>query len=69
MQAMSPPVRPLSRAWVILPIAAIGFLVWINLARIQRIDYVSNLPGRAEPVDVIEASSPTGLGHGYGRLT
>jgi hypothetical protein len=68
MKAMSPSVRLFSRAWAILPIAAIGFLIWINLARIQRIDYVSSLPGRAEPADTITAASPTGYANGQREL-
>jgi len=68
MKAMSPSVRLFSRAWAILPIAAIGFLIWINLARIQRIDYVSSLPGRAEPEDTITAASPTGYANGQREL-
>lgn len=65
---MSPPVRFFSRVWTIIPVGALGFLVWINHARIQRIEYVSSLPGRAEPVDVLDPASPTGYAHGQREL-
>ena len=58
----------MSRVWIILPIGALGFLVWINHARIQRIEYVSNLPGRAESADVLDPTSPTGYAHGQREL-
>ncbi|HUJ43133.1 MAG TPA: hypothetical protein VLW52_05955 [Opitutaceae bacterium] len=65
---MTPPVRLFSRAWLALPLGAIGFLVWINHARLQRVEYVSSLPGRAEPVDVLVPASPTGYAHGQREL-
>jgi hypothetical protein len=65
---MSLPVRLISRAWTIIPVGALGFLVWINHVRIQRIEFVSSLPGRAETVDVLDPASPTGYAHGQREL-
>jgi hypothetical protein len=65
---MSFPVRLLSCAWPFIPVGALGFLVWINHARIQRVEYVSSLAGRAELVDVLEPASPTGYAHGQREL-
>jgi hypothetical protein len=39
----------LARVWLILPVGALGFLVWINHARLQRIDYVTSLAGGPAP--------------------
>ena len=65
---MSPPVRLFSRAWTIIPIGALGFLVWINHARMQRVEFVSNLPGRAGSVEVPDSASPTGYARGQREL-
>jgi hypothetical protein len=65
---MSPPVRLFSRAWTIIPVGALGFLVWINHARMQRVEYVSSLPGRAQSVDVLDPALPTGYAHGQREL-
>lgn len=34
--------------------------MWVDAVRVQRIDHVSMLPGRAEATDVIDPGSPTG---------
>jgi hypothetical protein len=60
--------RVFSRAWVIIPICACGFLIWTDHSRIQRVEYVSGLPGRAEAVDAIDRASPTGYAHGQREL-
>jgi len=65
---MSPPVRLSSRAWIILLVGALGFLVWINHARMQRVEFVSSLLGRAGSVDVPDSVSPTGYAHGQRQL-
>ena len=65
---MSPTVRPFSRAWVIILVGALGFLVWINRARMQRVEFVSSLPGRAGSVDGPDSASPTGYAHGQREL-
>ena len=63
---MNPSVPFYSRVGIIIPIAALGFLVWINHARIRRVEYVSSLPGRAEAA--LDAASPTGYAHGQREL-
>ena len=65
---MIPTVNLFSRVWIIIPVGAIGFLIWVNHARIQRVEYVSSLPGRAESVDVPDPTSPTGHAHGQREL-
>jgi hypothetical protein len=64
----SPPVSLFSRLWIIIPVGALGFLIWVNHARMQRVQFVSNLPGRAESVDVPDPASPTGYAHGQREL-
>jgi hypothetical protein len=50
---------------MIAPVGACGFLIWANHGRTQRVEYVSGL---AEPVDVIDAASPTGYANGQREL-
>jgi hypothetical protein len=57
---MSPIARTLSRLWVLAPVCACGFIVWTDLGRARRVDYVSGLEGRARPADVLDAGSATG---------
>ena len=65
---MSLPVRPFFRAWAVVPIGALALLVWVDHGRIQRVEYVSHLPGRAEPADVADPGSPTGYANGQREL-
>jgi hypothetical protein len=65
---MSLPDRLLARAWIIVPAAALGFLVWVDHARIRRVEYVSNLAGRAAPAGVVDAASPSGRPNGQREL-
>jgi hypothetical protein len=60
--------RVFSRAWVILPVCACGFLAWTDHTRIRQVEYISRLPGRAEEVDVIDPASQTGYAHGQREL-
>ena len=41
---MSGAFRPSSGAWVLIPICAFAFLIWANITRIRRVDYVSGTP-------------------------
>jgi len=36
--------RPSSGAWVLVPLCAFVFLIWANITRIRRVDYVSGTP-------------------------
>ncbi len=56
------------RLWIVALVCAGGFLVWCTLARIQRIEYVSSLAGRANPVDIIAINSPTGYANGQREM-
>jgi hypothetical protein len=60
--------RTSSLLWLIAPLCACGFLVWDDCGRIQRIETISSLPGRAGVVDRIEASSLTGYANGQREL-
>lgn len=51
---LSNPFRLSSLTWIVVPLCAIGFLIWINQVRVRQIEYVS---GVGEPA---EASSPSG---------
>jgi hypothetical protein len=62
---MNFPSRLSSHTWIIALICAGGFLLWINVARVQRVDYISGL---AEPPVASEAASPTGYASGLRRL-
>ena len=62
---MSFPSRLSNHAWVIVLICACGFLVWIDAARAQRVEFVSGLAGT---VPVADASSPTGYAAGVRQL-
>jgi hypothetical protein len=65
---MSSSARILPRLWVIAPAIALGFLAWCDEARIHRVERVCGLAGRAQPVDVIDAASPTGYPDGQREL-
>ena len=54
-----------SRIWIIALLAAGGFLLWIDAGRIRRVEYISAL---AEPVEAVDAASPTGYAAGLRRL-
>jgi hypothetical protein len=62
---MSQPTPLASRLWLIVPICAVGFLVWLNSGRIAHVDYVSGLAGSEVTV---EAASPTGYADGRRHL-
>ena len=57
-----------SLVWLIAPVCACGLVVWSSQGRLQRVEYVSGLAGRAGPVDVIDAASPTGYANGQREL-
>jgi hypothetical protein len=54
--------------WLIAPACACGFVVWASHGRMQRVEYVSGLAGRAAPVDAVDAASPTGYANGQREL-
>ena len=45
---------------MIVPVCACGFLGWTDHGRMQRVEHVSGLAGRAESANIAEARSPTG---------
>jgi hypothetical protein len=52
--------RILPRLWVAVPIGACAFILWLDLGRVRRVEYVCGLEGRARKVDALDAGSPTG---------
>ena len=58
---MSIPSKLSARAWLLIPLCAVGFLVWTNLERAQRAEQVTNTD-REEAV--VDAASPTGYAGG-----
>ncbi len=58
---MSFPPSLSSRFWLVAALCALGFVVWLDYQRIQRVEYVTNTD-REEAV--LDASSPTGYAGG-----
>jgi hypothetical protein len=56
---MRNPFRLFPHAWVPIPLCACGFLIWADLLRIQRVEYVS---GIAEASGTEPAGAPTPAG-------
>ncbi len=54
-----------SFAWVLALIGAGGFLLWINAARSQRVEFISGLAG---PTPGVDTTSPTGYAAGLRRM-
>src|ERR1700676_2191525 len=65
---MSTLARIATRLWVLVPVCACGLLVWLDQGRVRRVEYVCGLEGRARPVDVLDARSPTGYADGQREL-
>ena len=65
---MSLIARILPRAWVVAPACACGYLAWSAHVRVEHVDYVSGLVGRARAVDAPDAASPTGYADGQREL-
>jgi hypothetical protein len=49
-------------------ICACAYLAWSGHVRMQRVEYVSGLAGRANPVDAVDDGSPTGYANGQREL-
>jgi hypothetical protein len=65
---MSLASRSYFRPWLLVVAAACAFVVWVDMGRIRRIEYVSHLDGRARTPDVIDPRSPTGYADGQREL-
>ena len=55
-------------AWVVVPVCALGFLLWVDVAKVRRIEHVSGLAPWSTEAPVLEANSPTGYAGGKRRL-
>ncbi|HVZ64523.1 MAG TPA: hypothetical protein VG936_08120 [Lacunisphaera sp.] len=62
---MTPAARFTSFLWLLAPLSACAFLIWMAAARVHRIDYVTNL---VETGTVIDPASPTGYAGGLRKL-
>ncbi len=54
---LSTPFRLSSLFWIVIPLGAVGFLFWINQARVRQIEYVSSV-GELSDVNATDASGP-----------
>ncbi len=62
---MTPPAPLSTRAWIVVPLLALGFLIWSGSQRVQRIHYVTTaVSGDA----VVSTASPTGYAGGIRDL-
>ena len=62
---MSQPARIVPHLWIVALLGAGGFWLWLTLARVHRVEQVSNL---VETEAVIDPTSPTGYGGGLRQL-
>ena len=62
---MSPPLRLSIRTWLLVPLAAAAFIIWVNVVRVQRVHYVSDLAGVSAELD---PKSPTGYAQGVRQI-
>lgn len=62
---MNFPFRISSHTWIVALLAACGFLLWIDAAHVQRVEYISAL---AEPAVTVDAGSKTGYAAGLRQL-
>lgn len=62
---MSPAVRLRPHLWILAPLACLGFLLWMTVARVHRISHVTNL---VETETVADPASPTGYAGGLRKL-
>ncbi len=53
---------------MVVPVCACAYLAWAGHVRMQRVEYVSGLAGRARAVDALDARSPTGYADGQREL-
>ena len=58
---MSPLTRHSSKAWILAPVCALAFTLWADYARLQRVEFVSNI---AKGDARIDGDSPTGYADG-----
>ncbi|HZZ17898.1 MAG TPA: hypothetical protein VFE25_00940 [Opitutaceae bacterium] len=56
------------RPWFIALAAAAAFVIWADIARVDRVVYVSHLDGRASTPDRLDAGSATGYANGQREL-
>ncbi len=62
---MSLPPRLSPYLWIIAPLVALGFLLWLTAARLHRVDHITNLVATEATVD---PASPTGYAGGWRKL-
>src|SRR5438552_18596683 len=62
---MSFSFRQYFRLWLLVPLCALGFLVWMDGTRVERIRHLTNLAGE---IPAIDPASPTGYAGGVRQL-
>jgi hypothetical protein len=60
--------RILPHLWVVVAVCAFGFMGWVDWGRVQRVESISSLQGRARPRDIADRRSPTGYADGQREL-
>ena len=65
---MSFSARPFFRAWIVVALGALGFLIWIDGTHIARMEHVSATTGWSVDAPVVDRRSPTGYAGGRRRL-
>ncbi len=65
---MSSPRRFAFPPWLLGPGFALGFLIWCNVARVQRVEYVTGIAEWSVDAPATDAASPTGYTDGQRRL-
>lgn len=65
---MSSPPRFAFPLWLIGPVLALGFLIWTNVARVQRVGYVTGIAEWSVDEPAANAASPTGYADNQRRL-
>ena len=62
---MSPSIPLTARVWFLIPLYAVGFLIWTGIARLRHVEYVTAI---AQEEIAVAATSPTGYTGGTREL-
>ena len=65
---MKPASRQISRVWAILPVCALGFLLWVDGIRLKRVEAVTALSAWSVDAPAVDAGSATGYAGGLRGL-
>ncbi len=65
---MTPPQSLVSRAWVLVPVCALGLIAWVAYSRVDRIQYTTAQASWSVDAPAVDPSSPTGYAGGLRQL-